>query len=89
MNILVTPLFQKQLKSILEEFLEYDIKGTKDFKLYLDTILINLPTKLKKYKKSIYFDDETIKDIEFKEFTIVFKIDNNDFIILGIFKKIT
>lgn len=89
MNILSTPLYEEQLKSILQKFIEEDLGATKKFKLYLDTILINIPTKAHKYKKSIYFDDEDIKDIEHEEFTIIFYIDkeSNNYLILGIIKK--
>lgn len=89
MNILCTPLYEKQLKAILQEFAEEDFEATKSFKLYLDTIIINMPTKAQKYKKSIYFDDENIKDIEHEDFTIVFFIDKekNNFLVLSIFKK--
>ena len=89
MNILCTPLYEEQLKSILEKFANEDFNATKSFKLYLDTILINMPTKAHKYKKSIYFDDENIKDIEHENFTIVFYIDHasNNYLILGIIEK--
>ncbi|WP_242689796.1 hypothetical protein [Sulfurimonas aquatica] len=62
---------------------------TKKFKLYLDTIIINLPTKAQKYKSSIYFDDETIKDIEHEGYTIIFYTDkeSSTYLILSILKK--
>jgi len=89
MQIEVTQLFEDQLKAILEELLAIDIKLAKDFKLYLETIIINMPTKAKKYKKSIYFDDENIKDIDFQNYTIVFRVDGQNYKVLGIFKKIS
>jgi hypothetical protein len=41
---------------------------------------------VKKYKKSIYFDDENIKDIQNQGFAIPFYIDEekNRYILLGI-----
>jgi len=89
MNILCTELFETELKKILEKFAQEDFEATKKFKMYLDTILINMPTKVAKYKKSIYFDDENIKDIEHEEFTIVFYIDEeeNNYLILNILQK--
>lgn len=89
MNILCTELFENQLKSILQKFAEEDFNATKSFKLYLDTIIINIPTKAHKYKKSIYFDDEDIKDIPHENFTVIFFMDkmNNDFLILSIVEK--
>jgi len=88
-NILCTPLYETQLKAILEEFAKENFAATKTFKIYLDTIIINMPTKAKKYKKSIYFDDENIKDIEHENFTIIFYIDNlkDNYLILSIIKK--
>ena len=48
MNILSSSLYKKQLNGILKE--ESDVKY---FEMYLDTIIINMHTKVKKYKKSI------------------------------------
>lgn len=89
MDIFTSKLYEQQLKDILLLLLEEDYKATKHFKMYLDTIILNMPSKEKKYKKSIYFDDENIKDILFQGCTIVFYIDkiNNCYIILGITKK--
>jgi hypothetical protein len=89
MNILATELFEKQLKEILTTFALEDSEATKKFKLYLDTIIINMPTKAKKYKQSIYFNDEKIKDIPHENFTIVFMIDEvlNNYLILTILPK--
>ena len=89
MNIFCTPLYEEQLKSILQEYAQEDVQATKSFKLYLDTIIINIPTKANKYKKSIYFDDENIKDIEHENVTIAFYIDieNENYLILSIIKN--
>ena len=89
MNILTSKLYEEQLKDILELLAKTDYKATKNFKMYLDTIILNMPSKEKKYKKSIYFDSENIKDIEFQGCTIIFYVDNsnNSYIILGITKK--
>ena len=89
MTILCTELFEIELKKILENFALEDFEATKKFKLYLDTILINIPTKAQKYKKSIYFDDEDIKDIPHEDFTIVFFIDKeqDNYLLLNILQK--
>ena len=85
MKIVNSALYEEQLKSILNSF-GNDFKGAKSFKLYLDTIIINMPTKVKKYKKSLYFNDENIKDIENQDFRIPFYYDsiNNTYVVLGI-----
>ena len=89
MNILNSRLYEEQLKEILELLIKQDYQATKNFKMYLDTVILNMPSKEKKYKQSIYFDNENIKDIEFQGCTIPFLIDykNNNYIILGITKK--
>lgn len=89
MKILCSELFQRQLLEYLEKFSSEDLDATKKFKTYLDTIIINMPTKAKKYKKSLYFDDEQIKDIEHESFRIPFFIDeeNNTYLLLGIYEK--
>lgn len=90
MQILSSKLFETQLKEIFTPYLESDLKGIKDFKLYLDTVILNMPSKAMKYKKSIYFDDENIRDIEHQGYTIPFYMDeiNDIYIILGITPKL-
>ena len=89
MNILSSDLYKEQLKEVLEltkKQSEADVSG---FEMYLDTIIINIHTKLKKYKKSIYFDDENIKDIQNQGYTIPFYIDEKKKVnvLLGLVKS--
>lgn len=88
MNIVVTQTYEEQLKTLLEEMIHSDPDSVKKFKMYLDTILLNMPTKDKKYKKSKFFDDEDVKDIEHEGFTIPFyhEKQKNTFVVLGIIK---
>jgi hypothetical protein len=90
MTIVSSQLYERTLQAILEPMAHENFDETKKFKMYLDTIILNMPTKVKKYKKSIYFDDENIKDIEHQGYTIPFYIDakTDTYVILGIFKKI-
>ena len=89
MTIVCAPQFEASLKEILEPLSQNNPKAAKDFKMYLDTIIINIPTKVKKYKPSIYFNDESIKDIEFEGYTIPFIYDESKefYALLGIVKK--
>jgi len=88
-QIVATELYEIELKKILEVFAKENFDATKKFKTYLDTLIINIPTKVEKYKKSIYFDNEKIKDLEYENFTIPFYIDTakNRYVILGILRK--
>jgi len=89
MNILCAPSFEKQLLSLLGDFTQNDLAVVKNFKMYLDTVILNMPTKVQKFKKSIYFDNENIRDIEHQGLVIPFYIDEEtgDYLILGIVKK--
>ena len=90
MNILCSPLYERQLKTVLQKYILEDFNATKKFKLYLDTILINLPTKVEKYKKAQIFDNEDIKEIPHENFNILFFMDkvNNNYLILSILPKV-
>lgn len=89
MKILSSELYKKQLKDVLELVKKESETGVNSFAIYLDTIIINMHTKVKKYKKSIYFDNENIKDIENQGYTIVFFIDEkkDKYALLGLLKS--
>ena len=86
MCILSSNLYKEQLKEILKLLEETNASNAKSFELYLDTVIINMQTKIKKYKQSIYFDDENIKDIENQGCTIPFYIDEKKkvYVLLGL-----
>ena len=75
MKVLSSDLYKKQLKEAIAIIKKEGEVEVSSFELYLDTIIVNMHTKLKKYKKSIYFDNENIKDIQNQGFTIPFFID--------------
>ncbi|NPA66055.1 MAG: hypothetical protein GXO11_04145 [Epsilonproteobacteria bacterium] len=71
MKIVATKRYKKELKIILEALLDQmDFQSAKNFKLYLDTIIINIPTKLHKYKISSFFNDQHVKEIDYSGFKI-------------------
>ena len=88
MQIVATPLYEQQLQALLQELSEESVEETIRFKMYLDTIIINMPSKYKKYKPSIFFEDETVKDIELKGLIIPFFYDesNDTYVLLGVVK---
>ena len=89
MNILYSTFYKEQLKETLRALKEEDETNAKSFELYLDTIIVNMHTKVKKYKKSIYFDNENIKDIENQGHTVPFYLDEkkNIYVLLGLLKS--
>ena len=86
MNVLSSDLYKEQLQEALELIKKQNKDAVKNFDMYLDTIIINMHTKVRKYKQSIYFDDENIKDIENQGYTIPFYIDEkkNVYVLLGL-----
>lgn len=86
MSILVSNLYKEQLKEMLKLLEEENVSNAKSFELYLDTVIINMQTKVTKYKQSIYFNDEKIKDIENQGCTIPFYIDEKRkaYVLLGL-----
>ena len=86
MKTLFSNLYKEHLQEAIELVKKQDDASLNSFEMYLDTIIINMHTKIKKYKKSIYFDDENIKDIQNQGFTIPFYIDEKKglYILLGI-----
>ncbi len=86
MKTLSSGLYKEQLKEAVELVKKQKDATLSSFEMYLDTIIVNMHTKIKKYKKSIYFDDDNIKDIQNQGFTIPFYIDKKKglYILLGI-----
>jgi len=86
MNVLSSSLYKEQLKEAIALVKKQDNAELSGFELYLDTIMVNMHTKIKKYKKSIYFDNENVKDIQNQGFTIPFYIDEKKgiYVLLGI-----
>ena len=88
MKICVTPTFESQLQEIVQELLAHDEAYAKSFKMYLDTILLNIPTKTAKYKPFEPLAQEGVQQIQHKGLTIPFYHDekNETFIVLGVLK---
>ncbi|MDP2078966.1 MAG: hypothetical protein Q8J85_13070 [Sulfuricurvum sp.] len=88
-HILSSTLFQEQLHEIMNAFEQEDSNGAKSFKLYLDTVIINMESKIAKYKPSEYFEGEKVKEIENQGYVIPFYSDEVQeiYVLLGIYKK--
>lgn len=88
-QIVSSTLFDEQLREILCALEKEDVNSAKSFKLYLDTVIINMQTKIAKYKPSVFFENEKVKDIENQGYVIPFYCDEADdtYVLLGISKK--
>ncbi len=84
--------FSEKFTNLLSELIEYiskdKPKAARKFKVDL---LRSISKDLKKtfhYRKSIYFEDESIRDYIFKGYTVVYKVkmETNEIIIFGLIK---
>ena len=81
--------FEENLKTILEYIAKDKLSASKKFKKDLFEQIKNLSNFPYKYRKSFYFDNDNIRDMIYKKYTIVYEIDlqNDSIIILNIFNK--
>ena len=89
MKILRTEEYQKELLIILKHIAKDKVTASKKFKQDLNiqiNEILNFPYK---YRASYYFDDENIRDMTFKTYTINYEIDLNEntIFILSIFNQ--
>lgn len=89
MNITRTEEYQSELLQILKYIANDKISASQAFRIELNKQIKNLPTYPYKYRKSIYFSDENIRDMTFKKYTINYEVDlnKNTIFIFSIFKK--
>ena len=88
MQIIRGTKYLQKLQSIMEFIAEDSITRALKFQLNLDKKINNLHNMPFMFRKSIYFDDENIRDLIFKGYVIPYKIDKskNVITIIGINK---
>jgi len=89
MQIKLDKKFEINFNSILEYIAQDKISASKKFRQDLFKQIKNLSNFPYKFRKSIYFNDDNIRDMIFKGYTIVYEIDlnNNQIVLLNIFNK--
>ena len=89
MQIKLDKKFEINFNSILEYIAKDKLSASKKFRKNLFEQIKNLPNFPYKFRKSFYFNDEEIRDMTFKKYTIIYEVDlnNNSIIILNIFSK--
>jgi len=89
MKIIRTSLFISQLQKSLIFIAKDKVSASKDFRSKLNKSISELDNFPYKYRKSIYFEDENIRDMVFNAYTIIYQIDEpkQQIKILEIFKK--
>lgn len=88
MQILRSKLYITSLQEILDFIAQDNLNIALKFKKELDEKINNLDFMPYKFRKSIYFDDESIRDLVFKGYCIAYKIyEKEDYILILNIKK--
>jgi len=75
MQIKLDEEFENNFEIIFRYISKDKISASKNFKKELFKQIKNIPDFPYKYRKSIYFEDKNIRDMIFKGYTIVYKVD--------------
>lgn len=89
MFIARTEEYQKELLAILKYIANDKITASRKFKKDLDKKIAKIPAFPYKHRKSIYFNNDNIRDLVFKKYTINYEIDlnKNTIFIFSIFNQ--
>ena len=88
MKIIYDPRFINSFNKIWDYIAQDSKNRANEFKKGLKKSIEEIDYMPYKYRKSIYFDDDSIRDLIYKGYTVVYKIDEEQSIItiLGIKK---
>lgn len=87
MFVIYTKKFKKSLNSILD-FIEVDnIVASKNFAINLENELSNLVIFPKMYRESLYYQNNNYRDLTYKGYTIIYKINATTIEIIDIFNQ--
>ena len=87
MQIIRSKPYNQALKTILSFIAKDKFTASEKFKKNLDEQINNLINFPYKYRKSIYHESENIRDMTYKNYTIVYEIFENKIIIMTIFNQ--
>lgn len=89
MKITRTEEYQSELRAVLKHIANDKLSASKIFRKELNEQINNIPNFPYKYRKSIYFDDENIRDMIFKKYTINYEVNlnKNAILIFSIFNQ--
>lgn len=81
--------YKNQLTIILKHIAKDKISASENFYINLNETINELPNSPFKYRKSIYFNNENMRDMTFKGYTIIYRVNiKKDLIeIIRIFNK--
>ena len=84
-----TKEYQVELLDILKYIADDKISASINFKKELNQLISEIPNFPYKHRQSFYFDDENVRDMVYKKYTINYEIDlsKNTIFIFSIFNK--
>lgn len=88
MQIVRDTRYLKKLQDIMSFIAKDSVNQAVKFQIDLDELIDSLSCMPYKFRESIYFDNENIRDLVFKKYVIPYKIDTikNQITIIGINK---
>ncbi len=89
MQIIYKKTFEKQLLQIVNYIAKDKINASINFANELEKLIFLIPDNPLKYKSSIYFENENVRDMIYKGYTIIYKVNfqKNTIEVLKIFNK--
>jgi len=86
MRIVWDTFFTVQLRAILKRIASDKVGAARNFERQLNQTIRNLANFPYRCRASRYFEDESYRDLIYKGYTIIYKIDQNRIVVLDIFK---
>ncbi|MFT7860441.1 MAG: type II toxin-antitoxin system RelE/ParE family toxin [Sulfurimonas sp.] len=89
MQIIYKKTFEKQLLHIVNYIAQDKVNASIKFANELEKLIFLIPDNPLKYRSSIYFQNENVRDMTYKGYTIVYKVNfqKNTIEVLRIFNK--
>ncbi len=86
MTIIKDKEYLSQLLNILRFIKKDKPSASKKFEKELENKIQNLSDFPYKFRASVYFNDEVYRDLIFRGYTVIYKVETNKILILEIFK---
>jgi len=86
MKIEKKPKFTRGLVNILKFIAHDKLSASKKFEHELNRLIKNLIDNPYKMRASYYFEDKTYRDLIYQGYTVIYKIETEQILILEIFK---
>jgi plasmid stabilization system protein ParE len=86
MKIVYEELFGTQLRSILRFIARDNVSAAKAFRDGLKARIERVPQYPESCRRSLYFEDDTIRDMVFMGYTVIYRITPKEIRVLDIFK---